>query len=194
MKLQIASAAVVSLVAVAQPAVAATSVAGASSSVTDLGNFAAGTYHITATGVIEFAGSPGLFDTGPNGVPVTPVTASGYSYCNPGGCSVDIPGDGGVGPGGAAINFGTLLGTLSASPSSPSDFFTIGYGTNVTLAAAGNIYALVNDTYRPNDVGSYDVSVAAVPEPASWAMMIGGFGMVGGAMRRRKLSAKVTYA
>lgn len=27
---------------------------------------------------------------------------------------------------------------------------------------------------------------AAVPEPASWAMMIGGFGMVGGAARRRR--------
>nr|WP_084192404.1 PEPxxWA-CTERM sorting domain-containing protein [Parasphingorhabdus marina] len=26
----------------------------------------------------------------------------------------------------------------------------------------------------------------AVPEPATWAMMIGGFGLVGGAMRRRK--------
>jgi hypothetical protein len=29
------------------------------------------------------------------------------------------------------------------------------------------------------------VDVAAVPEPASWAMMISGFGLVGGAMRRR---------
>lgn len=28
-------------------------------------------------------------------------------------------------------------------------------------------------------------NVVAVPEPASWAMMIAGFGMVGGAMRRR---------
>jgi subtilisin family serine protease len=27
---------------------------------------------------------------------------------------------------------------------------------------------------------------AAVPEPASWAMMLGGFGLVGGAMRQRK--------
>lgn len=27
---------------------------------------------------------------------------------------------------------------------------------------------------------------AAVPEPASWAMMIGGFGMVGGSLRRRR--------
>jgi hypothetical protein len=35
------------------------------------------------------------------------------------------------------------------------------------------------------------VATAAVPEPASWAMMIGGFGLVGGAMRRRR-SARTT--
>ena len=29
---------------------------------------------------------------------------------------------------------------------------------------------------------------AAVPEPTTWAMMIAGFGLVGGAMRRRKTS------
>jgi len=29
----------------------------------------------------------------------------------------------------------------------------------------------------------------AVPEPASWALMLGGFGMVGGAMRSRRRSA-----
>ena len=32
-----------------------------------------------------------------------------------------------------------------------------------------------------------------VPEPATWAMMIGGFGLVGGALRRRA-STSVTYA
>ena len=31
-----------------------------------------------------------------------------------------------------------------------------------------------------------------VPEPATWAMMIAGFGLVGGAMRRRK--ATVSFA
>lgn len=31
-----------------------------------------------------------------------------------------------------------------------------------------------------------NVSVAAVPEPATWAMMILGFGLVGGSMRRRR--------
>lgn len=30
------------------------------------------------------------------------------------------------------------------------------------------------------------ISSGAVPEPASWAMMVGGFGMIGGAMRRRQ--------
>jgi hypothetical protein len=33
----------------------------------------------------------------------------------------------------------------------------------------------------------------AVPEPATWAMMLGGFGLVGGAMRRRQ-KVSVTYA
>lgn len=37
-----------------------------------------------------------------------------------------------------------------------------------------------------------DVTAPAVPEPASWALMVGGFAAVGGAMRRRP--ARVTYA
>ncbi len=36
-------------------------------------------------------------------------------------------------------------------------------------------------------------SAAAVPEPASWALMIAGFGLVGAATRRRP-SVRVTYA
>ena len=36
--------------------------------------------------------------------------------------------------------------------------------------------------------------VAGVPEPTSWAMMIGGFGMAGGALRRRKANVSVRYA
>lgn len=36
-------------------------------------------------------------------------------------------------------------------------------------------------------------SVGGIPEPTTWAMMIAGFGLVGGAMRRRS-SVRVTYA
>jgi hypothetical protein len=42
---------------------------------------------------------------------------------------------------------------------------------------------------------TFSASLAgAVPEPATWAMMIGGIGMVGGAMRRRRVSATVSFA
>ncbi|RYE96095.1 MAG: PEP-CTERM sorting domain-containing protein, partial [Oxalobacteraceae bacterium] len=34
----------------------------------------------------------------------------------------------------------------------------------------------------------------AVPEPASWALMIAGVGMAGGALRRRRVSTKVSFA
>jgi len=33
-------------------------------------------------------------------------------------------------------------------------------------------------------------AISGVPEPTSWALMLGGFGLVGGAMRRRKLSLR----
>ena len=36
--------------------------------------------------------------------------------------------------------------------------------------------------------------IAAVPEPASWALMLGGFGMVGGAMRSRRTKTAVRFA
>jgi len=45
-------------------------------------------------------------------------------------------------------------------------------------------------TGRPLSAGQ---TPAAVPEPASWAMMLGGFGLVGGAMRARR-KAGVSFA
>lgn len=39
-----------------------------------------------------------------------------------------------------------------------------------------------------------DPASAPVPEPANWAMMIAGFGLVGGAMRARKANTTVSFA
>jgi hypothetical protein len=36
--------------------------------------------------------------------------------------------------------------------------------------------------------------IDAVPEPASWAMMIGGFAIAGGVVRRRSYGIKVSLA
>ncbi len=63
----------------------------------------------------------------------------------------------------------------------------------LTLDEAGNIYLVSDDGDGPNQ--SYLVKLTfnrAVPEPASWAMMVGGFGMLGAAMRRRKV--KMSFA
>jgi len=61
--------------------------------------------------------------------------------------------------------------------------FTVAQDTTLAFAATG-----ISNSY-----GGYidSVNLAAVPEPATWAMMIGGFGLVGGAMRRRRSSNAV---
>ena len=45
------------------------------------------------------------------------------------------------------------------------------------------------------DVLNVDTAVTpGIPEPATWAMMIGGFGLAGAAIRRRATKGEVTYA
>jgi hypothetical protein len=55
----------------------------------------------------------------------------------------------------------------------------------------------VSGTFSVSSVNFATLS-AAVPEPANWALMIAGFGLVGGALRnanlRRKQTVKVSYA
>lgn len=66
--------------------------------------------------------------------------------------------------------------------------FNSGAATNVTFGLRD-----LNTDYGYNDFAVDDISVTGavgdvgiVPEPASWALMIGGFAMTGSAMRRRE--------
>ena len=63
--------------------------------------------------------------------------------------------------------------------------------------AAGETFGVIvdyNGVYYGDSTG-VDFSVSAVPEPATWAMMIAGFGMIGFGLRsRRKQAVRVTYA
>lgn len=163
------------------------------SGTTDLGFFAAGTYNISATGLVSLSGPVGSgFDIRPDGVPSTTVTAPGYGYFNPSGTDIA---DGIHGVGGPGIKIGALMGAFAPvapqgnnAPWLPGYFF-IGYSTDI-VHAGGHIYAQVNDTFYSNDAGAFDVTVrqletGAVPEPATWALMVGGF-MASGAMLRRR--------
>ena len=40
----------------------------------------------------------------------------------------------------------------------------------------------------------YAVSIAAIPEPVSWAMLIAGFGLAGAARRRRRVTGRIARA
>ena len=46
--------------------------------------------------------------------------------------------------------------------------------------------------HRP-DLNARDIA-GGVPEPATWAMMILGFGLIGGALRQRQAATKVRVA
>ena len=92
-------------------------------------------------------------------------------------------------------NFGNIFSTTSQ----------IGTGANWFSAQALDnqwIMSITLDT-APNNIadirqlrlgGIGTVPTGAIPEPATWAMLIAGFGMVGGAMRRRRGTVATTTA
>jgi hypothetical protein len=183
---RIARAACAALVlAVASGFASATSVSdggsGAVGTLTDLGTFAAGAYQLTGTGVVDLVGD-GSFLIDPDGTPAAPVTTPGYGYFNPSGSYLA---DGDYGAAGANAKIGALIGSLSATPSSPADWFLIGDSDVVTLSTAGHIYASVNDTFHDNDTGSFTVEVSAVPEPATIGLVLGALALFALQRRRR---------
>ena len=71
--------------------------------------------------------------------------------------------------------------------------------TKLNLTAGTHSFKLFYaDRLRSNAAINFalpnDVTVSAVPEPATWALMLVGFGMVGAAARYRRRTAKVTFA
>lgn len=96
-----------------------------------------------------------------------------------------------TGVGGPAVSFDlSSLGTITRNGDqlglTGSGFFNF-----TGLQRTAGIFSL---TAQGNNVTSFSASVAAVPEPATWAMMLMGFGMVGAAMRYRRRTTKVAFA
>ena len=68
------------------------------------------------------------------------------------------------------------------------DFSGAGENVDVSSTFPGQVNRLRGNV----QIGA--VQSGAVPEPATWAMMIGGFGAIGGAMRYRRRKVAVSFA
>jgi len=92
---------------------------------------------------------------------------------------------------------GTLLATLNLSPNagscpgynagfcpfSPIGVTFSGIAKSISFAGVANQIVFDDVTFGSKDPGP------KVPEPATWAMMLAGFGAIGGAMRSRRKAA-----
>lgn len=84
-----------------------------------------------------------------------------------------------------AVNFG--VGLADGSTAGPLYYFNPG-----AFAAVGVYNTVLFDADQAGRLTVTNLSTGAVPEPASWAMMMTGFGMVGGALRHRHTRRRVT--
>jgi hypothetical protein len=49
-----------------------------------------------------------------------------------------------------------------------------------------DIYVFADESFNTVFFGQFDGAAPGVPEPAAWSLMIGGFGLAGGVLRRRR--------
>lgn len=68
------------------------------------------------------------------------------------------------------------------------------YNASFTLDSASVVTFFIYDDNLGDNSGGVSLSVAAVPEPTAWMMMVVGLGAIGGLMRRKRISAAVRYA
>lgn len=103
-----------------------------------------------------------------------------------------------IGPGLVSVGDFLATSTLTSGVASlPSGAPYTHYSIRFTGGAAGSLKAYVATSSADNvgpilDNFMIDVSAPAVPEPASWAMMIAGFSLAGTALRRRR--AAIAFA
>lgn len=87
------------------------------------------------------------------------------------------------------FNAGTLVHTTAAfTPSATPTFAASGYNglVNEVRVSGRQIVTIDNITFTPSGNPGGEGEPGPVPEPASWALLIAGFGLTGAAMRRRR--------
>jgi hypothetical protein len=95
----------------------------------------------------------------------------------------------------ASVDVGSLFDTFMHSTGDTSNLDWRIYSNTFTATGTTTRLTFTNLTGGVNEGVFLDaVSVAAVPEPATWAMMLLGFGGIGMAMRRRRVGALMQLA
>lgn len=87
--------------------------------------------------------------------------------------------------GGFSAPYGALVGQIGAGAGS---YRLLGTSFSGPAWASGTLVLYYWDTFTADNTNSVDVTITAVPEPASWAVMIAGFGLAGAALRRRRFA------
>ena len=98
---------------------------------------------------------------------------------------------------GSPIYLNALIGDFVDSSGNVLSAFAPGNAAFTAIAPVGAVRLQlgINDDIFGDNSGALNVDVsAAVPEPASWALMIAGFGLSGAVMRRRRKGVRVSFA
>ncbi len=136
------------------------------------------------------------------------ITTDGTSFVNPlnGYTAQHVTGITGTFNGSNIAGLSTVFGADNLYYLS-GPFFVDGQGLSFATASgvSANLFITNDTSYRVNTQGaglltglvtaSSTAVAAAVPEPATWAMMFLGLGAIGGMMRRRRrVTRRVSYA
>jgi len=153
-------------------------------------NLAAGTYNLSFvqdayTAFTRFSSASGCDGAGKNCVQ---GWENSFRYII--GNSTSLFGDGAASGGLGPLGIGEGYYSTEAQSFANSG----GYTGSFTLNSDSPVTFFIYDDNLGDNSGGVSISVAAVPEPAAWMMMIVGLGAVGGLMRRRRLSTSVRYA